>query len=192
MRDPPPKDQLLSVGEHAIARSTETEAFFERLMEAHCSYVWTSLRRLGVAPSDCEDLMQEVFCRVHRALPSLDPTRTVRPWLFGFAMRVASEHRRLARHKREVMTETDVADTGPSADEAMASAQRRQVVAQALDALDADKRAVLILHDLDEVPVPEIARALDIAEGTAYSRLRAAHTQFAAAVRRLASRGGLP
>ena len=188
MRDPPPSDQLLSVEAQASTRSAEADAFFDRLMETECAYVWTSLRRLGVAPSDCEDLMQEVFFRVHRALPSLDSTRPVRPWLFGFAMRVASEHRRLARHKREVRTEVEVADAQAAADDAMVAAQRRRVISEALEAVDLDKRAVLILHDFDDTPVPDIARVLGIAEGTAYSRLRSARTQLAAAVRRLVAR----
>jgi RNA polymerase sigma-70 factor (ECF subfamily) len=192
MRDSTSQDQLVSVQEQTSARSQETDVFFEELMQTECSYVWTSLRRLGVPLSDCEDLMQEVFVRVHRSLASLDRSRTARPWLFGFAMRVASEHRRLARHKREVMTEADVADGRPPADEQIMRAERRRVVALALDGLDVDKRAVLILHDIDGTPVPDIAQALGIAEGTAYSRLRAGRAQFAAAIRRLVARGGLP
>jgi RNA polymerase sigma-70 factor, ECF subfamily len=193
MRVSPPSDQWLSVEAHEEGRGTSAEPApdFVQLMEAEGSYVFASLRRLGVHPSDCEDLMQEVFIRVHGALHTFDSTRPVRPWLFGFAMRVASEHRRLARHKREVKSERDVPDARMGADDAVAESQRRRIVAVALESVDEDKRAVLVLHEFDEVPVPEIARLLGLAEGTAYSRLRAAREQFAAAIRRIAPQGGV-
>jgi RNA polymerase sigma-70 factor (ECF subfamily) len=57
--------------------------------------------------------------------------------------------------------------------------------------VDVDRRAVLILHDLDEVHVPEIAQALGIPLNTAYSRLRLARAEFAAAAKRIRkTRGG--
>ena len=165
--------------------SREDHAFFRRIFDAHAAYVAASLGRLGIAPADREDLTSEVFVRVHRELASYDPERPIRPWLFAFAARVASEYRRLARHRREVLGEvTQIASTAPAADRLLEDADARQVVNTALDALDLDKRAVFVLHELDETSVPEIARALGIAEGTAYSRLRAARVEFTAALRR--------
>ena len=70
-------------------------------------------------------------------------------------------------------------------DRAMESAEAKRLVDRALDVLDDDKRAVFVLHDLDDTSVPEIARVLGIPEGTAYTRLRAARAEFTAAVRRL-------
>jgi len=63
-------------------------------------------------------------------------------------------------------------------------------VARALDTLDFDRRAVFILHEIDGVAIPEIARALEIPSNTAYSRLRLARADFGAAVRRLHLQGG--
>jgi RNA polymerase sigma-70 factor (ECF subfamily) len=186
--DQEPKVQLLATPQ----RPEDDDLLLSRILDAECTYAWTSLRRLGIAHCDCEDLMQEVFFRVHRALPSYDRSRPLRPWLFAFCARVASEHRRLARHKREVMEEADAVDARPGADDELAAAQRRRIVRVALDTLDDDKRAILVLHDFDDTPVPEIARSLGLPEGTVYSRLRAARAQFSAAVRRLVAKGGLP
>lgn len=131
--------------------------------------------------------MSEVFVRVHREIETFDTERPVRPWLFAFAVRVASEYRRRAHHRREVFGETiDVAAPAASPEKELERAEARRVVEQGLDALDEDQRAVFVLHELDEIPVPEIARALAIAEGTAYSRLRAARATFTAAIRRRA------
>lgn len=158
---------------------------FRALFDAHVSYVAASLGRLGVREADRDDLVNEVFVRVHRELDRYDESRPMRPWLFAFAARVASDHRRRAVHRREILgDEGDAASSAPAPDRQLEATEARRIVARALDVLDLDKRAVFVLHDLDETPVPEIARVLGIAEGTAYSRLRAARTEFSAAVRR--------
>jgi RNA polymerase sigma-70 factor (ECF subfamily) len=185
--DPVPADQASGVdaAPEAVARARVERSLFRSIFDANAGYVSVSLGRLGIAPGDRDDLVSEVFVRVHRALGTYDPDRPLRPWLFAFAARVASEHRRLARHRREVLGEvTDVPSMAPSADQLLERDEQKRLVNEALEALDLDKRAVFVLHDLDETPVPEIARALGIAEGTAYSRLRAARAEFTAAVRR--------
>jgi RNA polymerase sigma-70 factor (ECF subfamily) len=162
-------------------------AAFRQLFDANAAYVVASLGRFGVAPSDHDDLMVEVFVRVHRALHTYDPARPIRPWLCAFVARVASEHRKLARHRREVAGTEHEGEAAGTPDSALEAHEARHLVAMALAALDDDKRTVFVLHELDEIAVPEIALALSIAEGTAYSRLRAARAEFAAAVRRYKS-----
>ena len=162
---------------------------FRAIFDANVGYVSASIRRLGISAGDTDDLVSEVFVRVHRELASYDAQRPVRPWLFAFAARVASEYRRRARHRREVIGEVDdIASTGPLPDRELEHTDAKRQVHDALQALDIDKRAVFVLHDLDDTPVPEIARVLGIAEGTAYSRLRAARAEFTAAVRRAQAR----
>jgi RNA polymerase sigma-70 factor (ECF subfamily) len=172
--------------ESPTARTTApAPALFREMFDAHVSYVAATLGRLGVEQRDRDDLVSEVFVRVHRSLASYDTQRPLKPWLFAFAARVASEHRRLARHRREVFTEVDVASTALSPDQELEQSRSRRLLDRALAELDEDKREVFVLHDLDDTPVPEVARALGIPEGTAYSRLRAARAELTAAVRRL-------
>lgn len=165
---------------------------FRALFEAQYDYVWTSLRRLGVPERDREDVTSELFVRVHQRLHTFDRARPVRPWLFAFAVRFASDYRRLARNRHEQLDTSESApepaSATPLADEALAQEQRRRLVLTALEALDLDKRAVVVLHDLDETPVPEIARALGIPEGTAYTRLRTGRAELAQALRRIVSK----
>jgi RNA polymerase sigma-70 factor, ECF subfamily len=168
---------------------------FRALFEAEHSYVRHTLRRLGVRERDVEDLTHDVFVAVHRGLPGYDPQRPPRPWLFGIAFRIASDYRRRARFLREVQTdkdEQDAIDASPPADEQLAAEQARRLVLEALDDLELDRRAVLILHDIDGHSVPEIARTLAIPLNTAYSRLRLAREQFKAAVKRVRLRRGEP
>jgi RNA polymerase sigma-70 factor (ECF subfamily) len=67
----------------------------------------------------------------------------------------------------------------------MASEQRLQLVCELLTRIDLDRRAVLIMYDLLDVPVTEIARDLQLKEGTVRSRLRLAREDFRVAVKRL-------
>src|SRR4029077_19955727 len=102
------------------------------------------------------------------------------------AYRVAADYRRLARHRVEShRAPGDVPGADPSVEERIQACEERALVRLALESVDLDRRAVLILHDLDEVPVPEIAVALEIPLNTAYSRLRLARAEFSAAAERL-------
>jgi RNA polymerase sigma-70 factor, ECF subfamily len=156
------------------------------IFDEHFDYVWATLRRLGVRDADREDLVHEVFLKVHSRLSDYDPTRPLRPWLFGFAYRVAIDHRRLARHRVEVLGEpADARAATLDADERVAAIERRELLIKALDTLDLDHRAVLVMHDLDETPMPQIAEMLGIPLNTGYSRLRLARQHVAAAATRL-------
>jgi RNA polymerase sigma-70 factor (ECF subfamily) len=157
------------------------------LFATHAEYVWNTLRRLGVPRSDLEDLTHEVFLQVQRHIAEYDTARRPRPWLFGFAFRIASQHRRKAYRRREVLSDAaeEAADPAARPDEHVAAAQDRRLVLQALESIDLDRRAVFVLYEIDGVPMDEIARALSIPVNTAYSRLRVARAEFAAAVKKL-------
>ncbi len=156
------------------------------IFDEHFDYVWATLRRLGVRDADREDLVHEVFLKVHGRLADYDASRPLRPWLFGFAYRVAADHHRLARHRIEVLgAPGDSADDTVPADERVAALEERDLLLSALRSIELDRRAVLVMHDIDDVPVPEIAQMLDIPLNTAYSRLRLARGQLGAAVTRL-------
>lgn len=162
---------------------------FRALFDRDYAYVWHSLRRLGVFERDCDDVANEVFVRVHAHFSDYDPARPSRPWLFAFCARLASDHRRLARHRRERPLETgdmlsNVTDH-PETD--VLRRERDSIVYRALDALDDDRRRVFVLHEIEERPIPEVAGILEIPVPTAYTRLRAARQTFTAAVRRLQS-----
>jgi RNA polymerase sigma-70 factor (ECF subfamily) len=157
------------------------------VFESHYDYVWLSLRRLGVHDRDREDIVNEVFFRVHGRLETYDSSRPLRPWLFAFCVRCAADYRKLARHRREEDPpehEAWSADPSPGPDERLLANERWKLVARALDTLDLAHRSVFVMHEIDQVPVPTLAEALGIPVGTAYTRLRAARQDFAAFVRR--------
>jgi RNA polymerase sigma-70 factor, ECF subfamily len=164
-----------------------------QVFDEHFAYVWACLRRLDVRGADLEDQAHEVFLKVHRHLADYDPTRPIRPWLFAFVYRAASDYRRLARHRVEVLGACpEVVDQERPADLRIQAAEERALLLAALDTVELERRAVVILHELDEVPVPAIALALGIPVGTAYSRLRLGREDLAAALKRLRKQRGDP
>jgi RNA polymerase sigma-70 factor (ECF subfamily) len=159
------------------------------LYRSEFSYVWKTLRRLGAPPNDIEDLVHDVFVVVHRHLGEYDPSRPLRPWLFGIAMRVSADFRRAGRNLHEVaggaVDADDAVDAAPSPHELAEGMEARTLLLRALGKLDLDRRAVFVMHEIDEIPVPEIAAALAIPLNTAYSRLRLARTGVAAFIERI-------
>ncbi|MFO0664855.1 MAG: RNA polymerase sigma factor [Polyangiaceae bacterium] len=161
-------------------------ARFDAIFEAEFAYMWRSLARLGVPTRDLEDVTHDAFMEVYRRLDTYDAARPIRPWLFAFAFRMASDYRRLARHRVEVIgADAEPSEHVPGAEELLQDKQSRLLVERAVAKIHEERRPVFILHDLDEVPIPEVARTLSIPLNTAYSRLRLARDEFRAAVHRM-------
>ncbi len=178
---------LVQTGTHA----RESDAAFSRLFAAEFPYVWASLRRFGVSARDAEDVAHDVFLQVYGKWSTYDPARPIRPWLFAFAFRAASDYVRLTRHRVEVMgIEGDSPAEAPLAEEALASAEESRLVSQALESIPLERRAVLVAYELDDVPMKDVAASLEIPLHTAYSRLRVAREDFASAIHRLRVRRG--
>jgi RNA polymerase sigma-70 factor (ECF subfamily) len=172
---------------------TDRQTRFRVLFEREFNYVWRALRRLGVHARDLEDVAQDVFVHVHRRLDDYDPARPMRPWLFAFAFRCASDWRRRARHRVEVAGDPDrAASSDLAADDAIALAEDRDLVSRALERVGIERRAVFILHEFDECPMKDIAESLGIPRFTAYSRLRVGRQEFTEAVHRLRAKQDKP
>jgi RNA polymerase sigma-70 factor (ECF subfamily) len=147
-------------------------------------YVFRTLRRLGIAPSEVEDLAQEVFLALRGAWDQYDQDRPLRPYLFGISFRIASAHQR-KRNREVAFGIVEVGDAGPGPDDTLQAKQARALVIAALERIPLPRRAVLVMHDIDDIPVGQVAAALDIPLFTVYSRLRKARRELESAVRRL-------
>lgn len=172
-------------GSEASTHDVDLNGEFSALFESECAYVVHTLRRFGVREADAPDVAHEVFLVALRNFAACDRTRPMRPWLGGIAFRVASDYRKRAHLRREVQDdEMEVRDDSILQDEVLQMRQRQELVRKALEAIDLDRRAVFVLHDIDGVSMPEIAEALEIPLNTGYSRLRLARSEFTASVKR--------
>ena len=167
----------------------DDERAFRALYENNASFVWRNLRRLGVADADAEDKLQEVFVVAHRRWREfIDLGHGPRAWLFQIVLRVASDAR---RHRRRHPVDPDggIAQERQTIEAPqVAAVDRRQALDQldrALSTIDMGRRAVLVLHEIEQMTAPEIARTLEIPLNTVYSRLRVARVELEQELRRL-------
>lgn len=163
---------------------------FADVYRDHARFVFRVLRRLGVAAKDVEDVCQDVFVVVHRKLPEFAHRSSVRTWLYGIALRCASDYRRRAHVVREAPNAIETVELTIDADQPDAIAQRqaRAVLDRIIDGLDDDKRAVFVLYELEELTMAEVAEVVGCPLQTAYSRLSAARAAVEAAMARLRRR----
>ena len=160
---------------------------FRALYDAHVDFVWRNLRRLGVSLTEVDDRTQEVFVVAHRRWATFeDHGHGPRAWLFQILLRVVSDAR---RHRRRHPEDADGgAAEGRRSEPAsqLDDIARRESVEQldrALAVIDVGRRAVLVLHEIEEMTAPEIAKAMNLPLNTVYSRLRVARDELEQALR---------
>jgi len=159
----------------------------EEVYRQHADFVWTSLQRFGVRDRDLDDALQEVFVVVQKRLSSFRGDARMTTWLYSICLRVAHAHRRRGHVRRELSVDRlqdAIDEDGANPEDELAVRERRRVLETLLDQLDLEKRALLAMFEIDELPCEEIASILGLPLGTVYSRLHAARKAFAKAVAR--------
>lgn len=145
----------------------------EEIFRRHAHDVHRLITRLlgpGASRADIEDLGQQVFMAIHVALPKFRGESKVSTWVYGVTTRVVyREIRGRGRHRKmiERMRERAQSSEPPRQE---ASVELRQVW-QHLLRIDAKKRIVFILHDIEGLSGPEIAEVVGIKVPTVHTRL---------------------
>jgi len=148
------------------------------IFQQHTPFLWRALINLGVPAAEAQDQCQEIMITVHRRLASFDGA-SLRGWLYGICVRVASDYRRSARVRREVLTDalpeaSDSTDLAESLDRERDARRLRT----ALEALDEPKRAAFVLFEIEELTLAEVSEAVGAPLQTVYSRIKAAREQM--------------
>ncbi len=171
-----------------LSPSADEPLGFEAVYEAHFAFVWRNAQRLGVEPGLLDDVVQDTFVVVHRKLHEFERRSEVRTWLFAILRRVIADYRRTVRRKPAGATAPAdlerLRDVRGASDDA-SRLEAAELVGRVLRTLDADKREVFVLSELEQMTLAEIADGLGINRNTAWSRLRAARQQFEAELDRL-------
>ncbi|HJL14886.1 MAG TPA: sigma-70 family RNA polymerase sigma factor [Sandaracinaceae bacterium LLY-WYZ-13_1] len=190
-RDCAPEVALTTTAEGVDRRARPerggTEAF-EAIYDEHADFLYATLRRLGLDPTQAEDALQDVFVVVHRKLPTFEGRGTLRSWLYGVTLRVARRHHRrrgLRRRFFELFGRAEamesVPDARPDPEAALETADGIRRLDRLLDELRPERREILVLVEVSGFSVPEAAECLGLKLNTAYSRLRLARRDLAAA-----------
>lgn len=172
------------------------------LFEQHGRRLFRLARRLTNDAADAEDLVQETFLRAARAARPLPAeSGPAEGWLVRTLVRLAHDRFRRRRVRgddeaRPDWARDDERSAGVPANPENAAIARRDV-ARALAELPARRRAVVVLHELEERDTAEIAQLLGIAQVTVRWHLAAGRRELArrlgvGAAGNAASIGGLP
>jgi RNA polymerase sigma factor (sigma-70 family) len=157
-------------------------ADFEAAFRQHFPPVYRFIaRRVGTAIA--EDLAAETFATAYRRRALFEQGRgSLRSWLYGIAANLVRNHWRAEQHLLELdarlVPEVDLPDGSEAVDQRLAAALLAPRLAAALGQLSGDQRDVLLLHAWAELSHEEIAAALQIAPGTAWSRLSRARASL--------------
>jgi RNA polymerase sigma-70 factor (ECF subfamily) len=175
-----------------VARSTQNRLC--AIAEANYDFIWRLLRRLGIASEATDDAAQEVFMVAMRRVEDIQ-VGAERSFLFGVALRVASDRRRAEARRREALTdeEPEGRASAPGPDELTDQKRARQVLDALLAAMPEELRVVFVLYELEGLTTGEIADLAGIPMGTAASRLRRGRDEFQQLVQRFRAKqvGGM-
>lgn len=175
--EPPDRDLLVR------ARDGDRDAF-GTLIRRHQQRIFGLGARLLGNATEADDLVQDTFLRVWRALDRFDEARPFVPWLVRIATNRAldvlnARSRRAGEEALEALPWE-----GPSPDEDVDRARLRKEVMRALQTLPDDQRSVLVLRAYEGLSYREIADALELPIGTVMSRLARARETMRRRVRR--------
>lgn len=156
---------------------------FRDLVRRYERPVYSVLMRVVRRPEDAEDLAQETFVRVYRALDRYDPSRPFTAWLFTIASRLAIDHLRRKRLPTVSLTlESDegdertmeVMDPGLQPDEVTSRGQEEERAQGLIDSLPEHYRVVVMLRHQQDLSYEEIAEVLQLPLGTVKARIHRA------------------
>ena len=168
------------------------EVAWEELVKTHTRRVYALCYRFTSSDSQAQDLTQEVFLRIFRTLKSFRSGEgSFTTWLTRLSRNLLVDHYRRSRQDRAtdsieeqlpVLEETHA--LGARTDGLLAGREASEALQAALQRLSPELRETVILRDLEEMEYREIARVLNVPEGTVKSRLNRGRAELARALRR--------
>lgn len=176
------------------ARDGEVHAFTQ-LYEQTRAQAWKVLYRVVGRSPDLEDLVQDAYVQLMRALKAYRGEAKVSTFLHRVCMNVGLMHLRSKRRRPEELTEAvPEAPTTEQQDPERAAKVRQaeRLMRLALARLSPDKAAVFVYHDLLGLKPEEIADLVDAPANTVRSRLNRARQDFTEAVKVVTRQEGSP
>jgi len=174
---------------------------FEALVREHQRMVFGTLTRMTGAGGHIEDLAQEVFLRLYRALPEFRGDAAISTYLYRIVVNVAQdEWKRRRKERLHIASEPETEDDGGqwienfagddlsgqharTPEQLMQDAQTSATVDAALLELPSMERAVLVLYHQEELSYEGIAAALEMPINTVRTHLHRGRKRLAEMVR---------
>jgi len=151
----------------AEARPENDQTTVTGIYEEHARFVWLTLQRIGVKPTDVADLAHDVFVVVQRRIGTFNNTSRMTTWLFAICLRVAANYRRRRTFSDAALRVHASEDAvQPPADELLERRQARADAERVLARLSLDKRAVFVMFEIENLSCQKISELMGIPIGT--------------------------
>jgi RNA polymerase sigma-70 factor, ECF subfamily len=166
----------------------QDEAAWEQIVQRYKRKVFGIAYKFTGRFDEAEDLTQEVFFKVYKALDSYKREQDFSWWLVSISRNACIDYYRSVKRERKVMS-GDLTDLrnfrfqGLSPQGNLEAAERSKALRKSLSELPDDLRVVLILRDLKGLSYREIADQLNLAEGTVKSRIHRGRAELAAKIK---------
>src|ERR687898_974815 len=140
---------------------------------------------------EAEDLTQDIFLKIFKALDTFDRRANFQTWLISVARNLCIDHYRSVRKERETIDrdvdagELTPAAPGQSAYQALEQRDRVELLRKAMAELPPTLREAVVKRDIQEFSYQEIADQLSLPEGTVKSRINRGRTELARQVQRI-------
>src|ERR687892_2687542 len=140
---------------------------------------------------EAEDLTQDIFLKIFRALRTFDRRANFQTWIVSISRNLCIDHYRSVRKERQTIArEVDTGDLQPASTDrgpyqAAEHQDLRGLLRQALQTLPTTLRTAVVLRDLQELSYQEIADRLGLPEGTVKSRINRGRLELARQLKRL-------
>jgi RNA polymerase sigma-70 factor (ECF subfamily) len=162
-----------------VARCRRGEHVAWRMLhDRHARTVYRFLSALGVPPEDREDACQDVFVAVYRSLDRFRGAARLSTWIYRIAARGAGRAMRRRKMRAVLSTLLQREPAPPPDPDPSERSARLAVLDDLLQRLAPKKRLVLVLFEIEELPVDEIAKVAGCPENTVWSRLHHARTDL--------------
>jgi RNA polymerase sigma-70 factor (ECF subfamily) len=152
------------------------DSAFSALVIKYREGVYRVARRMLGNHEDAADVTQEVFIRVHRALPRFDGRSKLSTWVYRIAVNLCLDVR--ARLNRFPLLDDDdqrpTAASAPDVADDVVARETQRLVANAVALLPPRQRAMLALRLYQDLPYQDIARIMGCSEGTVKATMFAA------------------
>lgn len=161
------------------------QAALEKLLTT----VAPSIQRFGIRMCkdrpDSEDVLQDTLMTILQHLPEFEGRSSFTSWVFALTRSACTRRRRGLKNQAGVELDLDaaVSENSPTPEQGADARQMSRILTEALDALPADYREVILLRDVESLTAPEAADALGISVDALKSRLHRARQALRDALR---------
>jgi RNA polymerase sigma-70 factor (ECF subfamily) len=174
-------------------------AAWQDIVQQYHRRIYNICYRFSGSPDDASDLTQEVFIKMYRTLSTFDTSRaSFMTWVTTVTRNLLVDHFRKGKYDR-ITDSLDAApaaqedgltlaeqleDKGASPEARVRSQETQRLVHEALKRLSPELREAVILRDLQDLDYKDIAKVLNVPEGTVKSRINRGRTELARLLQR--------